>query len=249
MSHAAEYDEYGHKDHGHVIVSIFTLRFVLIALLFCTLLTSGSAWAETAIAAAFHVEIPQWINAFVALSIAAVKTALVVGFFMQLKYDNPMNTIIFIFTLLTVSSFLGFTSLDLGNRDTIDRFKNVYAYPGGDLTAGTGTYMKDAPPGVSIVARARRLGEASPKHGHAEPEEKPVDESQDITHMGYLPEEPELGSSRNRSKPVTGITMPSLPGYRNPKAAHDPHAAGEHAAPAADHKSEPAVEPKAEPKH
>ena len=77
-AHAEEFDEYGHKDHGHVIVSLFTLRFVLVALLICTLLTSGAAWAENSISAAFHVEIPQWINAAVALSIAVVKTVLVV---------------------------------------------------------------------------------------------------------------------------------------------------------------------------
>ncbi len=249
MSHAAEFDEYGHKDHGHVIVSVFTLRFILIALLFCTLLTSGSAWAETAIAATFHVEIPQWINAFVALSIAVVKTALVVGFFMQLKYDNPMNTIIFVFTLLTVASFLGFTSLDLGNRDTIDRFKNVYAYPGGNGLDGGGT-------GIVFQSQINGVGKPAP---HGEVEEKKVDESQDITHMGYLPEEPELGSSRNRSRPVMGITISTLPGYRSPAAADEGHAPAENLAPSKDHRPEPArpsddhkpgaAETKGEPKH
>jgi cytochrome c oxidase subunit 4 len=160
MSHAAEFDEYGHKDHGHVIVSLFTLRFVLAALLFCTLATSGSAWAEQFIADTFHVEIPQWVNAAVALSIAVVKTVLVVTFFMQLKYDNPMNTIIFVFTLLTVFSFLGFTSLDLGNRDSIDRFKNQYAQDGGDLGAGGPIFDKDVVPGESIVERAKRIAMA-----------------------------------------------------------------------------------------
>ena len=80
---------------------------MLAALLFFTLATSGAAWAETTIAAYFHVEIPQWINAAVALSIAVIKTTIVVMFFMQLKYDNPMNTVIFVFTILTVFSFLG----------------------------------------------------------------------------------------------------------------------------------------------
>lgn len=155
MSHAAEFDEYGHKDHGHVIVSIFTLRFVLIALLILTLATSGAAFAEQIIADAFHVTIPQWINALVALFIAAVKTALVVGYFMQLKYDNPMNTIIFVFTILTVASFLGFVAIDLGKRDTVDRIKNVYQYPGGDLS--TNAFLQNANTGESIVQRAKRI--------------------------------------------------------------------------------------------
>jgi cytochrome c oxidase subunit 4 len=249
MSHAAEFDEYGHKDHGHVIVSLFTLRFVLAALLVCTLATSGAAWAENTISEVFHVEIPQWINAAVALSIAIVKTTLVVMFFMQLKYDNPMNTIIFVFTILTVFSFLGFTSLDLNNRDTIDRFKNQYAYDGGDLMMGGAIHqMKEIPgetkeqkaereknfhadnPGESIVDRAKRVarekGTYDPHHEHH------AEEGQSITDMGYLPEERknaegERLSTSNISRPVKGVTIPGLPGYRAPKSEGEGAPAGE----------------------
>jgi caa(3)-type oxidase subunit IV len=252
MSHAKEFDEYGHKDHGHVIVSLFTLRFVLAALLICTLATSGAAWVENSIAAAFHVEIPQWINAAVALSIAVLKTALVVMSFMQLKYDNPMNTIIFVFTILTVFSFLGFTALDLGNRDTVDRFKNQYVYSGGDLTMGGATHTLQEIPGESkeerarrdkefhadnagesIVDRAKRIareaGTYDPHHEHH------AEEGQSITDAGYLPPKHEtddhvLLSSSNYSRPVTGVTIPGLPGYRAPEPHHGAaeHASGEH---------------------
>src|SRR5690606_24035906 len=114
---------HGHKDHGHVIVNIWTLRTVLGALLFFTLATVAAAWIEEWVSLAFNVVIPQWINVFVALSIAVVKTTLVVLFFMQLKYDNPLNAMVFVFTILTVAFFLGFTAFDAGNRDTLDRFK------------------------------------------------------------------------------------------------------------------------------
>ena len=247
MSHAADFDEYGHKDHGHVIVSLFTLRSILIALLICTLLTSGSAWAEQIIASTFHVEIPQWINAAVALSIAVVKTALVVGFFMQLKYDNPMNTVIFIFTLLTVFSFLGFTALDLGNRATIDRFKNVYAYPGGNLSAG-GAVLPAAANGDSIVAHAQLTG--TPEHGaHVEVEEN---NHQSITDAGFLRDEPKTGSSSNFSRPIGGVTVPGWPGYRAPKPAHEKHAAphaveGGEAKPETGHDAAPKMAPDAKP--
>lgn len=241
MSHAAEFDEYGHKDHGHVIVSLFTLRFILIALLICTLLTSGSAWAEQFIANTFHVEIPQWINAAVALSIAVVKTALVVGFFMQLKYDNPMNTVIFVFTLLTVFSFLGFTSLDLGNRATIDRFKNVYAYPGGNVSAG-GAIIPGAANGDSIVAHAQATGK--PSH-HVDHENT---NTQSITDAGFVREEPKTGSSPNFSRPLEGVTVPGWPGYRAPNTGHAGHPApaGEHT-PETGHDAAPKVTPEAKP--
>ena len=247
MSHAADFDEYGHKDHGHVIVSLFTLRSILIALLICTLLTSGSAWAEQIIASMFHIVIPQWINAAVALSIAVVKTALVVGFFMQLKYDNPMNTVIFVFTILTVFSFLGFTSLDLGNRATIDRFKNVYAYPGGNLSAG-GAVLPAAANGDSIVAHAQLTG--TPEHGaHHEVEEN---NHQSITDAGFLRDEPKTGSSSNFSRPIGGVTVPGWPGYRAPKPAHEKHAAphaveGGEAKPETGHDAAPKMAPDAKP--
>ena len=208
MSHATEFDEYGHKDHGHVIVSLFTLRFVLVALLFFTLATSGAAWVEELIASTFHVEIPQWVNAAVALSIAVVKTALVVMFFMQLKYDYPMNTIIFLFTILTVFTFLGLTGLDLGNRATIDRIKNQYAHDGGDLSAGGPVFSSDVVPGESIVERAKRIAKANgtydPSHEHHH------EEGVDITDAGYLPEKPRTGSSSNISRPIDRPTMGGL---------------------------------------
>jgi cytochrome c oxidase subunit 4 len=240
MSHAAEFDEYGHKSHGHVIVSLFTLRFVLAALLVCTLATSGSAWAEQFISDTFHVAIPQWVNAAVALSIAIVKTVLVVMFFMQLKYDNPMNTIIFVFTLITVFSFLGFTSLDLGNRDSIDRFKSQYAYDGGDLSAGPGI-MTDVVPGESIVERAKRIAKANGTYDAAH--EHHHEERQEIADAGFFPELPKSGSSSNVSRPVVGFT---LPGYGAPVKPAAGHGSSDHTVPGAKEK-EPAGEKKAEP--
>lgn len=257
MSHQSEFDEYGHKDHGHVIVSLFTLRFVLAALLICTLATSGAAWAESLIASTFHVEIPQWINVAVALSIAVLKTTLVVMFFMQLKYDNPMNTVIFVFTVLTVFSFLGFTGLDLGNRGTIDRFKAQYVYPGGDLTMGGNIHLlREIPneskedrarreknfhpnnPGESIVDRAKRIarekGTYDPHHEH------PAVDAQSIADAGYLPPKRLSAdgaplSTANKSRPVKGVTIPGLPGYRaaSGHGAHADH--GDHKDDAHDH--------------
>jgi caa(3)-type oxidase subunit IV len=214
MSHAAEFDEYGHKDHGHVIVSLATLRLVLGALLFFTLLTVGAAWLEGWIASTFAVEIPQAINVLVAISIAAVKTVLVVMIFMQLKYDNPMNTAIFVFTVLTAAFFLGFTALDLGSRSTLDLRKAQYVVEGGTgLQAG-------GPIVVTEREKAIADGHFDPSHAH------PIHrEPQDITSAGYLPEKPVWGSSRNLSRPRQGVTIPGLPGYRPPAGAHAGHAA------------------------
>ncbi len=216
-SHAEEYDAHGHKDHGHVIVSVATLRTVLALLLFFTLLTVGAALLETWIAETFNVLIPQWVNVFVALSIAAVKTTIVVMFFMQLKYDNPLNTMIFVFTLLTVCFFLGLTALDLGRRDTIDRFKQQYITTGG-TGLGTGVPITQSAKAAAIANGTYNDHHAH--HGHHGPR-------QAITDAGYLPKTPHAGSSAQRSNPVTGVTLDGLvPAGAGGGAENDEHGEG-----------------------
>ncbi len=238
--HAEEFGAHGHKGHGHVIVNIWTLRFVLAALLFFTLATVGAALLEQWLGATFNMVIPQWINVFVALSIAAVKTLLVVTFFMQLKYDNPLNTMILVFTVLTVAFFLGFTGLDVGNRATIDRFKNGYIHAGGNVSMGgafappvdkeleaaakAGAKTPDGQPyayvniksGESMVDRASRLdaerralGLPETHVSHARHHVNP-ELLGNITDSGYRNPIPESGSSSERSRPVTGLTLPGL---------------------------------------
>ncbi len=208
MSHETNTHD-GHA-HGHVIVSLFTLRTVLALLLFFTLLTVGAALVEQWIASAFNVVIPQWINVTVALSIATVKTVLVVMFFMQLKYDNPMNTLIFVFTVLTAAFFLGFTALDLGGRSSLDRFKAQYAVPGGTGLAGDNT---------PITRRARDKAIAA---GTYDPHKAHHDHhgGLSITNAGYLQPKPTVGSDENFSRPVKGVTIPGLPGFAERSNGH-----------------------------
>jgi len=54
------------------------------------------------------------VNVLIALSIAVVKSILVAMFFMQLKYDNPLHSIIFLFCLFALALFLFFAMTDLG---------------------------------------------------------------------------------------------------------------------------------------
>lgn len=218
MSHSSEFDSHGHKDHGHVIVPLITLRMILGALLFFTLLTVGAAIAEQWLASVFQITIPQWINVFVALSIAVVKTCLVVMFFMQLKYDNPMNTAIFVFTVLTAACFLGFTTLDLGNRSTIDRIKAKYVIDGG---SGLDSTRVNIP--ITQVAEEKAMVTAHDGHAHEAHAAPAPNAGQSITNAGFYRQLPEVGSSSNISRPVEGVTIKGLPGYVDPHAAK-PHA-------------------------
>jgi cytochrome c oxidase subunit 4 len=138
-----ELDPHGASAHGqhesHAIVGPFTLRLVLGILLFFTLLTVGQAQAEVWISHALDIELPKWINVSIVLSIATVKALLVMAYFMQLRYDNPLNTIVMLFCFFGFALFLGFTSLDLFNRDTVYDFRS-----GQIIEGGTGTTVKTA---------------------------------------------------------------------------------------------------------
>jgi cytochrome c oxidase subunit 4 len=187
--------------HGHTIVAASTLMIVLICLVGLTLLTVGAALLEAWLVDTFHVqpELATIINVTICLTIAAIKTTLVVMFFMQLKYDNPINTMIFLFCLGTVACFLGFTMLDLGNRSTIDRFKAQYVSPGGlgFATPAVQALQKTNPdlqPTKPITALAKDVAVLERNYhpdAHA--------------HGGHGKKKPSKYSGPNQSRPIKGI--------------------------------------------
>ena len=59
-------------------------------------------------------------NLIVALSIAATKATLVALFFMHLKYDNRIYSVIFIWSILFLGIFITFTMFDTLNRGGIN---------------------------------------------------------------------------------------------------------------------------------
>lgn len=100
-----------HKSH-HVIPKKILLR-VFGGLVFLTILTVAVARVDLGI-----------LNVPVALGIAGMKAALVVLFFMALKYDKGVNSLVFTVGTVFVGVFLFFTLLDvvfrgdLGNVQT-----------------------------------------------------------------------------------------------------------------------------------
>ncbi len=135
----ASFDEINphHEPHAeHVIVSAFTNRVVLAILLFFTFATVGAANFESWIQDTFHILLPTWLNVFIALSIATIKAILVVLYFMQLRFDNLINSVIFCFSLFAFSLFLGFTAIDLGNRGKVYDFKQHEIVAGGAGESG-----------------------------------------------------------------------------------------------------------------
>ncbi len=107
------HDDHDHPGFAHVMPpSILLAVFgALIVMTVLTVLLAGSPL------------IPKGFDVHVALTIATIKAALVMLFFMHMIYDKPLNTIFFLFSIVFVSLFLGFTMTDSGQyQHRIDEF-------------------------------------------------------------------------------------------------------------------------------
>lgn len=96
----------GHADHH--IIPFKTLASVFGALIVLTVLTVAVAQVDLG-----PLNIP------VAIGIAVSKAALVVMFFMALKYDKPVNSMVFTVGTVFVVVFLVFTLFDTAFRGDI----------------------------------------------------------------------------------------------------------------------------------
>jgi len=217
------FHEEGH--HGHVIVPWQILLGVLVTLLFFTALTVFQAQFEKYAAHEWGWQIPGWVNIVLAMGIACIKGALVVMFFMQLRYDKGINVILFLFTLFAVWLFIMFTAIDLTGRGHITEWR------AGEITAG-GTGAGVRREGVNgplfIVAKDEFIA----KHGEAE-YEKELHAHHAASHANEL-------STEEFSRAHSGLTpgLFSTGVWENLGSGHDAHgddshgAEAEHAAPA-----------------
>lgn len=90
-------------DHGHGHVAPMTMLLgVLVALIILTVMT----------VAVTMVDLGGQGNFLVAMAIASVKAALVMGYFMHLVWDSRLNVIVFLSSFLFVALFLGMALLD-----------------------------------------------------------------------------------------------------------------------------------------
>lgn len=107
---------HGGGEHGHHVVPMKVYFGVFGALLFLTVVTVAVAQVDLGPA-----------NMLVAMLVATIKASLVCAFFMQLRYDEKLNTIIFVFGLIFVALFFLFTLLDVFSRGFLDpRQDNLY---------------------------------------------------------------------------------------------------------------------------
>lgn len=213
----------GHK-HGHVVLPIFTLRAVLAILLVLTGLTVLLAQSEVWFQNTFNVVLPHWLNVVIAMSIAVVKSAIVAAYFMQLRYDNPINTVIFLFCLFALALFLGFTIIDLTGRGYVTPWKQ-----GEVVAGGTGNFQRfETVPGADPKA----VTVAGPIYKFAREQEVelvgPVKfaELEHAAHAAHAhPEHPARPSNQSRVR--TGLT-PGLFDTAAPAAEHGAEPSADH---------------------
>ena len=98
---SSPHDSADHGSHLSHVMSPQMLLGVFGWLLLLTALTVGLA----------QVPLGAW-EIWISLGIATVKAGLVALYFMHLRYDAPLNGAIFVFSLVFVALFLGFTLMD-----------------------------------------------------------------------------------------------------------------------------------------
>ncbi|MEQ1830784.1 MAG: cytochrome C oxidase subunit IV family protein [Pirellula sp.] len=113
--HAHAHDV-SHGDHGHGHDGEFSHPmpiWMLLAVFFVLLALTGL----TVYQSTFDLgNMEVWLS----LTIATVKAALVIAFFMHLLWDKPLNAIVILGSLIFVSLFLGFTLMDAeGYHETV----------------------------------------------------------------------------------------------------------------------------------
>lgn len=95
-----KHDSSASAHYAHV-VPLPVLLAVFIALMLLTFLTVAATWFD----------LGRW-NVWIALIIATIKAALVVLYFMHLRYDHPFNAVVFLSALLTLLLFIALALLD-----------------------------------------------------------------------------------------------------------------------------------------
>lgn len=127
--------------HAHVSSPILYAA-VLGALITLTILTVAQSYAELG-----------KLNLVAVVLIASLKAALVVSFFMHLRWDNKFNALVFITAVFFIGVFFAYTLNDTDRRGELDADQNVKILP------STGKYA----PGGFEPATPATGGAPSPK--------------------------------------------------------------------------------------
>lgn len=171
-------DEAHGGHHAHV-TPFAPMLAVFIALIFLTFVTVGQSLIPTTI-------MSEFLHIAAAILIASLKAVLVAAYFMHLKYDRPMNTVVLGATVFAVILFLGLTMLDLHSRKIGDTRESGEIYTGGNMKLYAGSHTAEqkgetnplvTKPDMNIVRAAQlkaEQGHGAPADEHAVPDATPA---------------------------------------------------------------------------
>ncbi len=153
-----EAHEGGHEHH----TPLGTMTWVFVILLFLTALTVWTSNIHEIVIGHSVIEIGPTPHIIMAMVIAVIKATLVAAYFMHLKYDKPMNTVVVGATMFGVLLFIGLTLADLAARGSIDRQELAPIVVGGNKHLDADGNRVD---GAGVTQAAR---ENSPDAHHGE---------------------------------------------------------------------------------
>ncbi len=145
--------------HAHVSSTFFYVA-VFSALLVLTVTTVGQSYIDLG-----------RLNIVLVILIASMKAALVVSFFMHLRWDNKFNALIFISCIFFIGVFFAYTMNDTERRGELDADQNVKVWKktGEPAPGGLPPKEEHAAPAAGGSAAPAPGGSAAPggaEHGH-----------------------------------------------------------------------------------
>lgn len=137
-----------------------------------------AVWAALVVLTAVTVAVSRFdfgsANTLIALLVATIKGSLVALFFMHLYYDNKLNLIILVSSLLFVSIFFTPTLIDLATRGTLDPLKGQHYYKMYTAKPVPMPAPAPAPAAPAAGAPAATPAPAAPAGDHAAPGAAPA---------------------------------------------------------------------------
>jgi cytochrome c oxidase subunit IV len=118
-THGKGHDHHGDHDEPHVLPISFYL----------------AVWGALVVLTAITVFVAHFdfgsMNTVIAMLVATIKASLVAMFFMHLRWDNKLNLVILLGSMMLVAIFFYPTLTDLTSRGLMDSLRNqIINYPG-----------------------------------------------------------------------------------------------------------------------
>lgn len=159
-----------HSAHVHV-TPFWPMFWVFAILIALTLLTVWSSNIHGFWIGNTEIVLSGTIHILIAMTIAVIKATLVAMYFMHLKYDQPMNTVVVGATIFAVTMFIGLTLADSATRNSVDPLEHTQVMHGGTShRAADGTWVT----GKGQVDAARENAHAKETNPSTPAAEKPA---------------------------------------------------------------------------